>query len=64
MLKDLPGCREIRPNGSYLTVSGLSSQAVVAHLASNGIVPNEVTTGESDLESIFLKLTSTEIMEA
>jgi ABC-type multidrug transport system ATPase subunit len=64
LLQDLPGCREIHPNGAYITVSGLSSQVVVSHLALNGIVPSEVTTGESDLESIFLKLTSTEILEA
>jgi len=60
LLQNLPGCSEIRPNGSHITVSGVSSQAVVAHLTSNGIVPSEVTNGGSDLESIFLELTETE----
>jgi ABC-type multidrug transport system ATPase subunit len=57
LLQSLPGCRDIRSNGSYVTVSGVTSQAVVSHLASNGIVPSEVTTGSSDLESLFLELT-------
>jgi ABC-2 type transport system ATP-binding protein len=60
LLENLPGCREIQPNGVYVTVTGVSSQAVVSHLTSNGIVPSEVTTGHSDLESIFLELTNRE----
>lgn len=63
LLQSLPGCREIRLNGVYVTVSGVSSQAVVSHLTSNGVVPSEVTTGQSDLESIFLDLTNRETME-
>jgi ABC-2 type transport system ATP-binding protein len=60
LLQNLPGCSEIRPNCAQVTVSGVSSQAVVAHLTANGIVPSEVTSGGSDLESIFLELTATE----
>jgi ABC-type multidrug transport system ATPase subunit len=63
LLQSLPGCRDIRPNGAYVTVSGVTSQAVVSHLASNGVVPSEVTTGSSDLESIFLELTEDSTME-
>jgi ABC-type multidrug transport system ATPase subunit len=57
LLQGLPGCGEITPNGSYVTVSGVTSQAVVSYLTSRGVVPSEVTTGSSDLESIFLELT-------
>lgn len=56
LLESLPGSRDIRSNGSYVTVSGVSNQAVVSHLVTNGIIPTEVTSGKSDLESIFLEL--------
>jgi ABC-type multidrug transport system ATPase subunit len=63
LLQSLPGCREIKPNGAYVTVCGVSSQAVVAHLTSKGVVPSEVSTGQSDLESIFLELTASDSQE-
>jgi ABC-2 type transport system ATP-binding protein len=56
-LRTLPGAKDIKPNGSYLQISGIQSQEVVAHLTANGIIPSEVLTGGSDLESIFLELT-------
>ena len=63
LLQKLPGCREIHPNGAFVTVSGVSSQAVVSHLTSNGVIPSEVSTGQTDLESIFLELTEEHVME-
>lgn len=63
-LQKLPGCHEIHPNGAYLTVSGVSSEAIVSHLTLNGIVPSEVSIGELDLESIYLKLTTMDSLEA
>ena len=63
LLYGLTGCSNIRPNGEYVTVSGVSSQAVVSHLTSNGIIPSEVTTDNLDLESIFLELTNQELVE-
>lgn len=56
-LKGLPGASAIKSNGSGLSVSGVGSQEVVAHLTANGIIPSEVTSGGLDLESIFLELT-------
>jgi ABC-type multidrug transport system ATPase subunit len=56
-LYTLPGVGEIKPNGSYLQVTGVTSQEVVAHLTTNGIIPNEVFSVRPDLESIFLELT-------
>ena len=62
-LRTLSGCQEIRPNGAYITVSGVSIQAVITHLVSNGVIPGEVTTKQLDLESIFLELTSNDVQE-
>jgi ABC-2 type transport system ATP-binding protein len=56
-LGSLPGAVDIHPNGAYVTVSGVASQAVVAHLVANNIVPSEVSAGQNDLESLFLELT-------
>lgn len=56
-LSMLPGVKDVKPNGAYLLVSGVSSQEVVAHLTVNGIIPSEVSSGGPDLESIFLELT-------
>ena len=56
-LRTLPAAKDVTPNGTYLMVSGVSSQEVVAHLTANGIIPSEVSTGGPDLESIFLELT-------
>lgn len=56
-LRSLPGAKDVKPNGTYLMISGVSSQEVVAHLTVNGIIPSEVSSGGADLESIFLELT-------
>jgi ABC-2 type transport system ATP-binding protein len=56
-LGSLPGAVEIQPNGAYVAVSGVSSQEVVAHLVAHSIIPSEITTGQNDLESLFLELT-------
>lgn len=53
----LPGAVDIQPNGAYVTVSGVASQEVVAHLVANHIIPSEISTGQNDLESLFLELT-------
>ena len=63
LLEEIPGCRNIHANGEYVTLTGVSSQTVVAHLTSNGVVPSEVSNGHLDLESIFLELTKQELME-
>lgn len=57
LLLALPGVTKVQPNGSTVTVSGVSSEAVVAHLAAHGIIPSEVTQGQEDLENLFLQLT-------
>lgn len=56
LLQQLAGCRDIRSNGGWLTVSGLPSERILAHLVSHGVIPAEVNTGKSDLEQIYLQL--------
>lgn len=60
VLHTLPGAVDIQPNGDWVIVSGVSSQAVVRHLTTHGIVPSEVSSGRPDLESLFLELTQAE----
>lgn len=64
LLARLPGARDIQPNGIYVTVGGVSSQAVVAHLVAGGCVPSEVVITRSDLESLFLELTQADAPQA
>ncbi|WP_420630619.1 ABC transporter ATP-binding protein [Candidatus Leptofilum sp.] len=56
LLAQLPQAA-IVTNGGYVQVSGIESETAVAHLAQNGIIPSEVITQKSDLESLFLELT-------
>lgn len=62
-LRELPGITAIRTNGASLLVSGVSSQEIIAHLTSNGLIPSEVISRGSDLESVFLELTESESKE-
>ncbi|UCD99658.1 MAG: ABC transporter ATP-binding protein [Chloroflexota bacterium] len=58
LLRELPGSNSIFPNGEFVTVAGVSSQAVVAHLTSHGVIPSEVSYGPLDLENLFLEMTN------
>ncbi len=57
LLAGLPGAFNIQPNGQSVTVSGVTSQAVMQHLVASGVVPSEVSNVRPDLESLFLELT-------
>ncbi len=57
LLAELPQAAEIMPNGTTVQVSGIDSKTAVTHLVQNGIIPSEVITQKSDLESLFLELT-------
>ena len=57
LLAQLPNAAKIETNGAYVQVSGIESETAVAHLAQNGIIPSEVQSQKSDLESLFLELT-------
>ena len=58
LLMTLPGVSEVRPNGSYVTVAGVTGEAVVGCLAAHGIIPGEVASVRPDLEQVFLQLTN------
>jgi ABC-type multidrug transport system ATPase subunit len=58
VLENVPGVGRIESNGNYIEISGLSSETIVAQLTSNGIIPGEVAVQKSDLESLFLSLTT------
>jgi ABC-2 type transport system ATP-binding protein len=57
LLAELPKAAEIVTNGATVQVSGIDSETAVAHLVQKGIIPSEVITQKSDLESLFLELT-------
>jgi ABC-2 type transport system ATP-binding protein len=56
-LEGLPGMTCVEANGHSVVVHGVGSEAVIVRLVEKGVVPSEVTTGETDLESVFLSLT-------
>jgi ABC-type multidrug transport system ATPase subunit len=58
LLLTLSGVSEVKPNGSYVTVTGVSGETIVRCLVSHGIIPGEVTSGSPDLEQVFLQLTN------
>jgi ABC-2 type transport system ATP-binding protein len=57
VLNSLAGVKEIETDGSFVSIKGSSSEQVITHLTSQGIIPSEVTTSQANLESLFLKLT-------
>ncbi len=57
LLSRLPDATKVITNGAYVQVSGIDGETAVAHLTQNGIIPSEVTSQKSDLESLFLELT-------
>ncbi|MCL4263187.1 MAG: ABC transporter ATP-binding protein [Anaerolineae bacterium] len=59
-LQALDDVVEIQTNGAYLQVIGVAPEAIVAHLAQHSIYPSELTSRHSDLEDVFLALTSSE----
>jgi len=63
-LAQLPGVEAVNPNGAYVLVTGRESEAVVAHLTRQGIIPTEVTTAGGDLEDLFLQLTAEPVASA
>jgi ABC-2 type transport system ATP-binding protein len=57
LLAQLTDATQIQTNGAYVQVSGIDSETTVTHLTQNGIIPSEVMSQKSDLESLFLELT-------
>ncbi|MFO7536765.1 MAG: ABC transporter ATP-binding protein [Chloroflexota bacterium] len=57
-LQTLEGVQQIKTNGTYLEVMGVSGETIVRHLAQQGIYPGEVIPQRLDLESLFLEMTN------
>ncbi|MBN1430742.1 MAG: ABC transporter ATP-binding protein [Anaerolineae bacterium] len=47
----------VKPNGSCLDITGLSSEEVIARLSAHGITLSEVTVLNNNLEDLFIELT-------
>ncbi len=56
-LQTLPQITHLRSDGTWLEMEGVSSQEVLRHLMAQAIVPHEVTSGRSNLETLFLEVT-------
>lgn len=57
-LDALQGVENIQVNGNSLIVFGVSSQQVMNHLIQHQIIPSEISARKSDLESLFVDVTS------
>lgn len=56
--ESLPGIENVQASGDTLIVIGVTSQAVMTHLLQHHIIPTEITAQKSDLESLFMDVTS------
>ena len=57
--ESLPGVENVQANGNSLLVLVVDSQAVMDHLLQHHVIPTEITAQKTDLESVFLDLTTT-----
>jgi ABC-type multidrug transport system ATPase subunit len=57
VLRSLDGATHVRPDGAFVEIIGVPSEAVVLHLVEHGLVPSEVARGRADLEQLFFELT-------
>lgn len=57
--ESLSGVENVQASGNTLIVTGVTSQTVMNHLLEHQIIPTEITAQKSDLESLFMDLTST-----
>jgi len=57
--ESLSGVENVQASGNTLIVTGVTSQTVMNHLLKHHIIPTEITAQKSDLESLFMDLTST-----
>ena len=57
-LESLNGIENVQASGDTLIVLGVTSQTVMKHLLEHHIIPTEITAQKSDLESLFMDVTS------
>lgn len=56
--ESLPGVERVQASGDSLLVVGVDNQTVMNHLLQHQIIPTEITAQKTDLESLFMDLTS------
>ena len=52
------GIENVQTSGNTLIVMGVTSQMVMNHLLEHHVIPTEITAQKSDLESLFMDVTS------
>ncbi len=57
-LESLSGIENVQASGNTLIVIGVTSQEVMNHLLQQQVIPAEITAQKSDLESLFMDVTS------
>ncbi len=57
-LESLSGIENVQASGNTLIVIGVSSQDVMNHLLQQHVIPAEITAQKSDLESLFMDVTT------
>jgi ABC-2 type transport system ATP-binding protein len=57
-LESLSGIENVQASGNTLIVIGVTSQDVMNHLLQHQVIPTEITAQKSDLESLFMDVTS------
>ncbi len=58
VLQTMSGVDSIQADGDWLIVAGVEPQAVMNHLLRQNIIPQEITAQKSNLESLFMNVTS------
>ena len=56
--ESLPGVEKVQASGDNLLILGVDNQTVMNHLLQHHIIPTEITAHKTDLESLFMDLTS------
>ena len=56
--ESLAGVENVQASGNSLLVLGVDSQSVMNHLLQHHVIPIEITAQKTDLESVFLDLTT------
>lgn len=59
-LESLSGIESVQASGNTLILLGVTPQAVMNHLLEKHVIPTEITAQKSDLESLFMDLTSSD----
>jgi ABC-2 type transport system ATP-binding protein len=59
-LESLSNIENVQASGDTLLVTGVTTQAVMNQLLQHHIIPTEITAQKSDLESLFMDLTSSD----